>query len=440
MRRRWLVLLVCTGIFAASVVVAPSWGGTGASTDPASTRDAADEREGKTGLRAPVDWLALGDSYSSGEGVAGQWGECARSRRAYAFVARRTLATKNQNWADSKLVFRACTGARAGGNLPADLPAQLDSVAGHRYDLITLSIGGNDARFSDIVKDCLGITTGNIFVDRRCSRSEAELNKLVDAIEPAVISAYVRMRRDYLKPGGQIVVLGYPWLFEPAKEWASVINQRCRFIDYQDADMLRRVGQHLNTVLRHIAAPRRIHFIDVQPGFDGHNLCASERGQEWINGIVTPPRRYLSSFHPTAVGHAWEGARLAKLLGTLTYPSEPLRISRRTPSCDSRVDDPQSSRSTRVKVTQGDVSCVTAEKVISTFLTKFPPSARTRAGNPPHVTGPWYCSRAAADNWAIHCIADLKSSPKMIEATWLDKAGRPEQSRDPYCQKSRPRC
>jgi len=130
-------------------------------------------REGKLATR----YVALGDSYSSGEGNPkfingtntksflgfGSTNQCHRSDAAYG-----PLLQTDLNIAASDFVFHACSGAVM-ADFVASLPgasgqwtdgAQLDAIApaNHPSDttgLVTLSLGGNDAGFPFIMDDCV---------------------------------------------------------------------------------------------------------------------------------------------------------------------------------------------------------------------------------------------------------------------------------------------
>lgn len=95
-------------------------------------------------------YLALGDSYSSGEGLvpflAGS-GSCDRSPEAYPPLVARDLG-------HLRLVFVACSGATI-----AQIGAQVSAVSSrdlHRTALTTVTAGGNDLGFSALISACVG--------------------------------------------------------------------------------------------------------------------------------------------------------------------------------------------------------------------------------------------------------------------------------------------
>src|SRR5690349_4230487 len=89
-------------------------------------------------------YVALGDSYSSGTGAGsyGSSGSCKRSANAYA-----------QLWANanapSSFVFVACSGA-----VTTDVINNQVGALTADTSLVTISIGGNDAGFADVMTDC----------------------------------------------------------------------------------------------------------------------------------------------------------------------------------------------------------------------------------------------------------------------------------------------
>src|SRR6476620_11005745 len=93
-----------------------------------------------------VDYVALGDSYSSGVG-SGSYdsasGDCKRSTKAYPAL-----------WANanspSSFAFTACSGARTD-----DVTAGQLSPLNSSTDLVSISIGGNDAGFADVMTTCV---------------------------------------------------------------------------------------------------------------------------------------------------------------------------------------------------------------------------------------------------------------------------------------------
>ncbi len=120
--------------FLSSLVLAAGTALTGAATAGAAQHAAAD------------GYVALGDSYSSGVG-AGSYiassGDCKRSTKAHPYL----WAAANS---PSSFDFTACSGARTGDVLAGQL-GPLGSTTG----LVSISVGGNDAGFADVMMTCV---------------------------------------------------------------------------------------------------------------------------------------------------------------------------------------------------------------------------------------------------------------------------------------------
>ena len=117
-----------------------------------------------TAVDEPINsYIALGDSYSAGEGLGtkaapylpptGDGGNrCHRSAQAYPELLSFPNATS-----PVPLVFVACSGAISAQvfELPqkTGYPVQGDALA-PKADLVTLTMGGNDLHFSDVLKLC----------------------------------------------------------------------------------------------------------------------------------------------------------------------------------------------------------------------------------------------------------------------------------------------
>ena len=249
-----------------------------------------------------VRYVALGDSFSSGEGVPpyergtnSLHDRCHRSTRAYARLVSRPGAVPKFRLRSS---FYACSGAvtanvlrtRRYGERP-----QIDRPLLRRARLVTISIGGNDAGFSKVVAACSRLAR------TRCYRgaSAATVLQGIRNLRSTLASTYEAIhKRTGLK--AKVVVLGYPNLF-PAR---SCRKLRTLFSVPSQAFM-RRAGGVLDQTIQQAAEDAGVRFVDVRPTFADHELCAR---QEWVDFLVRPHIRRVSavtgSFHPNARGQS----------------------------------------------------------------------------------------------------------------------------------------
>jgi hypothetical protein len=98
----------------------------------------------------PLNLVAVGDSYASGEGARGAgWANAACHRSSLAgpenAAARLVLSRPGSSFSSF-----ACSGATTSGVL-----GQLASIPGNRVDAVTMSVGGNDIGFAGIVMTCM---------------------------------------------------------------------------------------------------------------------------------------------------------------------------------------------------------------------------------------------------------------------------------------------
>ncbi|MEY7973625.1 SGNH/GDSL hydrolase family protein [Saccharomonospora xinjiangensis] len=221
---------------------------------------------------AAVNYVALGDSYSSGVGAKnyGDSGNCLRSSNAYP-----------QLWADSHSVssfkFVACSGA-----VTSDVINQASAVDSSTT-FITVSVGGNDAGFADVMTDC------TLSSDSKCvARVEEAKNFARTTLPGRLDNVYSTLKNR--APNAEIVVLGYPRFYKIGGSCNVGLSDTKRAAINSGADTLAEV-----TAAR--AAAWGLTFVDMRPAFSGHEICAD--GERWLHSLTWP---VVESYHPTANG------------------------------------------------------------------------------------------------------------------------------------------
>lgn len=225
---------------------------------------------------APLQYVALGDSYAAGFGAEPTRDACGRTAAAYpallAREARGGIALRNA----------ACTGATS-----AHVAQRQVSSLSSRTGLVTITAGANDLGFDRVLRSCLNrataidCRTGNAAVDRKLSTTmPRDLDRMIRAVTAAA-------------PEARVVVTGYPLPFARTRQCATVpVPPRLRARANQ-------VVQRLNTALATAAARNRVRFVDVEQSFAGHSLC---NARPWLIGAEG--LRDNTALHPTATGHA----------------------------------------------------------------------------------------------------------------------------------------
>jgi lysophospholipase L1-like esterase len=223
-----------------------------------------------------LDYAALGDSYSSGVG-AGDYdsasGACKRSDRAYPAL----WAARNS---PSSFSFAACSGART-----SDVTGgQLDTL-GPSTDLVSLSVGGNDAGFAEVMTTCA------LQSESACLARIAQARDYVDTALPGRLDSVYAAIADRA-PSARVVVLGYPRFYRLGGSCAAGLTERERAAVNAAAD-------HLNAVTEKRAADHGYAFADVTQAFTGHEICS---GVPWLHSVnLLAPG---DSYHPTAQGQS----------------------------------------------------------------------------------------------------------------------------------------
>lgn len=225
---------------------------------------------------ADPEYVALGDSYSSGTGTRSYLNDgtaCLRSVYAYP-----SLIAANRDYA---LNFRACSGA----TVPDVTRAQLSAVnASTNY--VSISVGGNDAGFADVLTECaLPAWMSNCYgaIDDARSQIRTGLPNSLDTL-------YGRI--DDRAPGARVVVVGYPRIFN---------GEDCNAFTWfsrSEENALNGTADLLNQILRTQAGKAGFRFANPTTRFVGHAVCDDV---EWINGLSLP---IVESFHPNRSGQA----------------------------------------------------------------------------------------------------------------------------------------
>lgn len=159
-----------------------------------------------------LNLLVLGDSYSAGNGAGDYYGlkGCYRSYYNYGTWLGLEITKSGQ---PVTVTDGACSDARTEHFRKSQdgRPPQLDYLRPY-FDAILLTIGGNDAHFTDIVKHCL---VGKF---RKANHCEDNLERAERMLRNGTIEGRVRtvltniMNNDRTSPTAKIVLIGYPHL------------------------------------------------------------------------------------------------------------------------------------------------------------------------------------------------------------------------------------
>jgi hypothetical protein len=301
---------------------------------------------------AGPNWVALGDSFSSGEG-AGSWDPgtdqtgvnmCHRSTRTYSAVA----------WPSSGypggFALAACSGAvssnlgltstspsqptkyGAGGQPPG--PPQYAALSSSTT-LVTMSMGGNDLGFGPILQDC--VITNLKHLNGLIGNPDCVGDSVTSQLDPQLTDPanpkyeITQLEADYIMvhqqaPNAKIVVLTYPNIL-PANASNGCGGLTANDINWFAGEFPKITAAIKTAVSTEAAAGIPISVLDESTSFTGHDVCSSV---PWVNAIgaanlVLSQLSFIEApwagdhlkatfFHPTADGYAKEGKDLANYL------------------------------------------------------------------------------------------------------------------------------
>jgi hypothetical protein len=261
-------------------------------------------------------YLALGDSFASGEGAYEyepgtdtSTNGCHTSRLSYPYLITADLGI-------SSFHSVACSGAESqhilaraqypdlpvpnplGTWLPGRYP-QITYVAWGQPEVITISVIGNDIDFEGKVMRCTRASTCFNTAEERTSIGVELNNKFT------ILTDVFREIKSASLPSTSIYVMGYPQI---AMENGSC-GQNVRF-DSDEVKLTNQIVNHLNYVIEQAAAQEGVKYINISDALHGHRLCeptsnkalhAYSPGTETPLPLIGPAKK--ESYHPNTLGH-----------------------------------------------------------------------------------------------------------------------------------------
>lgn len=220
-------------------------------------------------------YAALGDSVAAGAGLGGS-GICDRSPLAYPHqVASSTGLT---------LTHLACSGAKVDegiyGSQDGIEPQLAATFNGGTPSLITITIGANDARWTQFLKQCYYLRCGYAVDTARSAAYLADLKLELN-------SMLIRIHQKSEGKPPIVLVSGYysPFSSGACDDIEAITSREASWINGRVAALNKAIS---GTVGKYSYAKY------VSTNLKGHDLCAS---QPWVQGLDS-----AAPFHPTAEG------------------------------------------------------------------------------------------------------------------------------------------
>jgi lysophospholipase L1-like esterase len=293
---------------------------------------------GRFYMYAPGTWrpdnryIALGDSYSSGEGAGNYYAGtdlrnlnmCHLSKKSYPFLLKNDLSITQS------LKSVACSGAKIHNvyslNSSSDNPEvdewatnqfsmtrrdiQLDDWTPGRYQqisyfekyyqpgIVTVGIGGNDMGFGSIVEQCVDPR-----IRKTCFEDERDRAFLIEVIneqEPKLIELYEAIKQKAAL-GARVYAIGYPEVVKPNGDCGVNVLLNASEIDFVES-----ITRYMNAVIKSAASKAGVRYITLAKSLHHYRLCEGHLSA--MNGATLTnwsQRRYISpeSYHPNSFGH-----------------------------------------------------------------------------------------------------------------------------------------
>lgn len=348
--RRTSALLITSGVLTvASLAVGTAGPVSAATTDGAAPVGSAIAVSSSPG---GTDYVALGDSYAAGFGVAPYSATpavgCLQSTTDYPHQVAASLGLR--------LDDRTCTGATTDNitRLPQSTgagrgtaPVQADALS-KDTDLVTVSIGGNDLGFTDLIANCLALTKdGPVFSEihgktyDHCKDYYApvvhgvERDRLAARIRTVVAPRLASTFRVIAQraPRAKVFVVGYPMIApssarSPKGCFSSLLGdsgleppfpQNAFPFTATDTAYFHRTQNALDGAVKAAAKARGFTYVSTLRGSAAHTPCAAS-GSAWISGLTltdhgtaadsaplsgTKYRILFGALHPNAAGIAY---------------------------------------------------------------------------------------------------------------------------------------
>lgn len=308
-------------------------------------------------LHPPIKYIALGDSFSSGEGdltpkdqYSYRWGtdvkgdknhpteKCHVSEKSYPYLLAGRMNYGDPNvGADMTWASVACSGAlindvngqnssqymgqeqddasrlygfnaealkqEALDNMIPGRQKQIEFIKKYQPKAITITIGGNDANFSLIINTCVSpdiLHGGELATVCSYAKDPSKRSFIGDNIkdlQDKLIATY----REILVAGPtdmRLYVVGYPQFVDsdaPDKQCGSWVG-----LTQPERQMITESVNYLNQVIRYATDTSGAIYISNSTSLGNHTLCGTA-GNKAVNGIVLNDQQ--ASFHPNSLGH-----------------------------------------------------------------------------------------------------------------------------------------
>jgi hypothetical protein len=328
-------------------------------TSTSSEMDGVYELAPTDSITSLIDYLGMGDSFSSGEGafdyLAGTDSDvnhCHLSSQSYPLLLTHDLfsSTGGHSVACSGAVINdiGATSAKYRGqvshisdfgSLQANEPALLNSIqtnflpgyiAQQRFvrqyqpSFQTVMIGGNDIGFGDMLEKCVMFKLSLHTSDNTCYNTYEDRLEILNLVD-RTIPRWAALYRELVSaaPGTHLYAIGYPEI--------AIDNGNCALnvhLGKNELEFAVELTHYLNDAIAEAASAAGVSYIDIGDALAGHRLCETASYNVAVNGLTAGNDAGLlginflgkESYHPNALGqHLIEEAIIKQTNHFTTY-------------------------------------------------------------------------------------------------------------------------
>ena len=309
------------------------------SSDP--EQDGIYELAPTAGITSLIDYLGMGDSFTSGEGafdyISGTdsaSNSCHLSIHSYPLLLTEDIFNihSGHSVACSGATMHDITNTNSTykgqvkdvadfGTLESPQTNLLNSVmtnfapgyvAQQRFvnqyqpAVMTVSIGGNDVGFGDILETCVTAHLSRHHSDNDCFNSyedRTEIKNLVDRTQPRWTALYKQLQA--ANPGKKLYAIGYPDIANDQGSCGLNVN-----LSRSELELARELTDYINQTISKAAVKAGVMYVDISQALVGHRLCEANTASIAVNGVTAgndagPLGTKVfgkESYHPNALG------------------------------------------------------------------------------------------------------------------------------------------
>ncbi|MET8953613.1 SGNH/GDSL hydrolase family protein [Streptomyces sp. NPDC004129] len=294
----------------------------------------------------PVQWAALGDSYTAGVFVGApspplgspDRDGCARTTGSYPYLVERGLAAHPPAGRAVRLTDVGCGNATVNeitverqtpidpvqeppGGWPGVAPQVDRAHVRASTGVVTIGVGVNTLPIADMEEACLLLGTGR--PDRATPCRDAYENGGPPLDHESIHAKYDRITRQYgamlravrqRAPHAKIITVGYPTIFpadargcdrhDPTELATRLVGGELVSMTHGDIAWLHGVITHVNAIIRSLTERYGDTYVDTATSSVGHDACRS-RAAKWVQGFCGQAAPYwpkeISLVHVTMV-------------------------------------------------------------------------------------------------------------------------------------------